>query len=340
MEQALRVCVFGATGYTGIELLRILSSHPYVRITDLISGSSAGKRLEEIVPHFQSSDLGEKVLLESPQEDFDLAFLCLPHESSLGLVPRLLSADKKVIDLSGAFRVKDKRIYPEFYGFEHKHPEILSCAVYGLPEIFRERIKAAKIVANPGCYPTATLLALYPLLKTDIEMGNILVHAISGVSGAGRKPKQHFHFPEMEENFFAYSVDRHRHVPEMEGIIKEITGKNVRVRFTPTVVPASRGMLSTVYVRSEPINVREIFEEVYRGEPFVRIVDRPPMTKWVLGTNLCLIYPFYDERTSTLVLMSAIDNLGKGASHQAVQNMNVLLGFDERTALKDLPLFP
>ena len=339
MEQALRVCVFGATGYTGAELLRILSSHPKVRISDLISGSTAGKRLEEVLPSFSGTDLGERVLSPEPSEDFDLAFLCLPHEASMELVPQLLSQGKKVVDLSGAYRIRDPEAYEEFYGFKHSHPELLKEAVYGLPELFRKDIPGADLIANPGCYPTATLIALYPLLR-HAKVGSVIVHALSGVSGAGRRTRQHFHYPEMEENFFAYSVEKHRHTPEMEDALGRLLGLEVRIRFTPVVVPASRGMLVTVYAETEELNVDELYREAYLGEPFIRVIDRPPMTRWVLGTNLCLVYPTYDARTSKAVVISAIDNLGKGASGQAVQNMNLICGFGEDLGLPRTPLFP
>jgi len=339
VEQALKVCIYGATGYTGAELIRALSQHPAVKITSLVSSSSAGKKVKDVLPHL-SPILGGRTLVSEPEEEYDLAFLCLPHEASMELVPKLLEEEKKIVDLSGAYRIRDKKSYEEFYGFNHTHPELLSQAVYGLPELFREEIKKAMLVANPGCYPTATLLALYPLLKEGIEFEEIVVHALSGVSGAGRKTRQHFHYPEMEESFFAYSVEKHRHTPEMEDAVRRLTGRELKIRFTPVVVPASRGMLSTLYVKIPPTDLRELYSETYRGEEFVHIVDEPPKTKWVLGTNLCLIYPSYDERTSTAVIISAIDNLGKGASLQAVQNMNLLFGFEEGLSLPKTPLFP
>jgi len=339
VEQALKVCVFGATGYTGAELLRLLSSHPGVRISELVSSSSPGKRLDSVLPSFLGTELGRKVLVSEPSEDFDLAFLCLPHEVSMELVPKLLSYGKRVIDLSGAYRIRDERAYEEFYGFKHSHPELLEKAVYGLPELFRDEVRNASLVANPGCYPTATLLALYPLLR-EVKVDRVIVHALSGVSGAGRGTKQHFHYPEMEENFFAYSVEKHRHTPEMEDVLRRILGVEVRVRFTPVVVPASRGMLCSIYVDTERTDLRELYRETYKGEPFVKVLEEPPMTKWVLGTNLCLIYPTYDPRTSKAVVISVIDNLGKGASGQALQNMNLLLGFEEDLSLPKVPLFP
>jgi len=340
MEQTLRVSVFGVTGYTGAELLRSLATHPYVEVVNLVSSSSAGKRLGEVFPFLSSTYLSEFPLLSEPQEDYELAFLCLPHEASHELVPKLLSEGKKVIDLSGAYRIRDKRAYEEFYGFVHSYPELLQRAVYGLAEVFREDLKGASLVANPGCYPTATLLGLYPFLKEGIDFSEVVVHALSGVSGAGRKTRQHFHFPEMSENFFVYSPLKHRHVPEMEGIVKRLSDRDIKVRFTPTVVPASRGMISTLYVKTEERNLRELFEETYREEIFVKLVNEPPHTRWVIGTNYCLLYPFYDERTKTAVVISAIDNLGKGASLQAVQNMNIMYGFEEDSGLLQTPLFP
>ena len=340
MEQALRVTVFGPSGYTGLELLRVLSQHRKVEVVQAVSGSFAGKRLGEAIPHLMGTPLSEVPILGEPEEDFDLAFLCLPHEASLEEVPKLLSAGKRVIDLSGAYRLKDPSDYEAYYGFSHTYPELLKEAVYGLPELFREKVKGAKLLANPGCYPTATLLGLFPLAEEGLLPDKVTVHALSGVSGAGRTPKQHFHFPEMESNFFAYSVENHRHVPEMEGILKEVSGREVRIRFTPTVVPAPRGILVTLYVETDPFDIRELFVETYREEPFIKVVDSPPMVRWVLGTNFCLIYPFYDRRTKTAVVISVIDNLGKGASGQAVQNMNLMVGFEETEGIPVAPPFP
>jgi len=340
MEQTLKVSVFGATGYTGIELLRSLLTHPHFEIKNLISQSYRGKKVREVLPFFSNTYISELEFSEEPLEDYDLAFLCLPHEVSYEVVPKLLSQGKKVVDLSGAYRIKNPEAYEEFYGFKHEEKKILENAVYGLPEVFREGIRNSDLVANPGCYPTATLLALYPFLKERIEIESVVVHALSGVSGAGRKPKQHFHFPEMTENFFNYAVEKHRHTPELEDVIKRIYGREVKVRFTPTVVPASRGMISTVYLRAERLNVKELFKEVYGEEIFIKVLDTPPQTKWVLGTNYCFIYPHYDERTGYYVIISVIDNLGKGASLQAVQNANLMCGFAEDDGLLQLTVFP
>ena len=336
MEQTLKVCVFGATGYTGIELLRLLSNHPYAEVVSATSQSHAGKRLKDLFP-FLDLDL---TLLPEPSEDFDIAFLCLPHESSLELVPKLLSYGKKVVDLSGAYRIKDPRIYPEFYGFEHPYLSELQRAVYGLPEIFRDEIKGSQLVANPGCYPTAVLIGLYPLLKHSVQINKVFVDGVSGVSGAGRKTSQRFHFPEMTENAFAYSVEKHRHTPEIEDVIRRLSGRSVKVRFTPKVVPMSRGMICTICVECEKLDIMEVYNETYKEEAFVKVVDEPPMTKYTVGTNMAMVYPYYDERSGVAVIVSVIDNLGKGASSQALQNMNIMVEVEETLGLTRYPLFP
>jgi len=340
VEQTLRVCVFGATGYTGIELLRILSGHPKVEITSATSKTYAGQDVSDAIPTLRGTKINCLRLTEEPQKDFDLAFLCLPHEGSHDLAPQLIEQGKRVIDLSGSYRLKDPELYTTYYGFKHSYPQILRESVYGLPELFREEIKRARLVANPGCYPTASLLGLFPLLKAKVEIDEIIIHALSGVSGAGRKLRQQFHYPEMEENFFAYSVERHRHTPEIESVIENLLGRKIPVRFTPVVVPASRGMLSTIYVRTPEKNIHDIYDEVYAKEPFVILTNEPPMPRWLTGTNFCYIYTHYDKRNSLAVIISAIDNLGKGASHQAVQNMNIMFGFDETTGLMNWSAFP
>jgi len=338
-QEIIKVAIYGATGYTGAELLRLLQNHPKVKATALISQSHAGKRLREVFPFFYGG-LGDLPLTEEPEKDYEVAFLCLPHEGSLELVPRLLEKGKKVIDLSGAYRLKDPSLYPYYYSFEHKHPELLEKAVYGLPEIYREKIKATSLIANPGCYPTSVLLAIYPLLKEGIKIEKIVITSLSGVSGAGRKPAQHFHFPEMFGDFFAYSLEKHRHVPEMEGVIKDLCGMNVPVRFSPVVVPTSRGMLSSISVFCEKIEPRELYMETYRGEPFVKVASEPPHTRWVVGTNLCFVYPIWEYRVGCLQVVSVIDNLGKGASSQAIQNFNLMMGFEETMGLNLSPNFP
>jgi len=332
----VKVGIFGATGYTALELIKLLLNHPKMEITYLGSQSSAGKKLKEIFPFledFYVSDLFLETYDSYPK--LDLAFLALPHEVSMELAPKLLEDGIKVVDLSGAYRFNDPGEFRKFYGFEHKYPELLEKAVYGLPEVFREQIKGADFVANPGCYPTATLLALYPLLKHPElwEDGTAIVNGLSGVSGAGRGLKQHFHFPEMVNNMFAYKVVGHRHTPEMEYIARKVLRREVKVRFTPAVVPIDRGMLSVVQVKVKRTDLRELYKETYKGEPFIKVVNEPPKSKEVANTNHCFIYPSYDERTGYAVVVSAIDNLVKGASGQALQNANLMVGFEETLGL-------
>ncbi len=338
-QEVISVAIYGATGYTGVELLRLLQNHPKAKVSALTSQSYNGKKLKEVFPFFYG-EVGNLPLTEEPQEEYHLAFLCLPHESSLELVPKLLEKGKKVIDLSGAYRLKDPSVYPRYYSFEHKYPELLRKSVYGLPEIYRERIKGAELVANPGCYPTSVLLAIYPLLKEGVKIEKVVITSLSGVSGAGRKPTQHFHFPEMSGDFFAYSVEKHRHVPEMEGVIKDLCGVDVPVRFSPIVVPTARGMLSNLSVFCEKIDPRELYSETYKEEPFVKVASEPPHAKWVVGTNFCFIYPFWDNRVGCLQVVSVIDNLGKGASSQAIQNFNLMTGFEETAGLNLSSTFP
>ncbi len=338
MEQALKVSLVGVTGYTGIELLRVLVSHKKVRITSVVSRTDKGKKLSDVIPLTLTESIADLYISEDVDPNTDIVFLCTPHEVSLTLVPSLLRSGFKVIDLSGAYRIRDKRVYEEYYNFMHEYSYLLEKAVYGLPEIFREDIKNAHLVANPGCYPTATLLALYPFVKEGIEIKDILVHAVSGVSGAGRKTRQVFHFPEMFGDAFVYSPLKHRHTPEMEDVIRRL-GVSISIRFVPSVIPVSRGMISTVYVKGEVVNdVFELFQSVYEGEKFVKVLREPPHISWVRGTNYALICPLYDSRTGIYTIISAIDNLGKGASLQAVQNMNIMAGFKEDEGIDLKPL--
>ncbi len=337
MEQEISVAIFGITGYTGIELFRILSSHRSVKISSLVSFSHKGKKLSDVLPISLTYNCKDITLEGELKEKPEIAFLCTPHEYSLTEVPKLLKEGIKVIDLSGAYRIKEATLYEEYYNFMHEYKRELEEAVYGLPEIFRNDIKKARLVANPGCYPTATLLGVYPFIKGKIKFDRIIVHAISGISGAGRKPKQVFHFPEMEGNSFIYSPLKHRHIPEMEDILKRL-GVDIKVRFTPSVIPISRGMIATIYLNiNEKLNIKELFKETYNKEKFVKILDEPAHISWVRGTNYAFITPIYDDRTHTYIIISVIDNLGKGASMQAVQNMNIMLGFKEETGISNLP---
>jgi N-acetyl-gamma-glutamyl-phosphate reductase len=339
----LKVAVFGATGYTGRELVEILSRHPYARPYYLTSESFAGQRYDQVYPQFRSRvelPLG-KVDEPGLLEECDFIFCAIPHGLSMDYVPRLLSTGKKVVDLSSDFRLKDNALYPVWYGYEHQHAQWLADSVYGLPEYYRDRISTARLVANPGCYPTSVLLPLKPLLAEGlIDPGNIIVDAKSGVSGAGRTPKAPFHFPECTENFKAYKVAEHQHTPEIEQELGLLTGEPVTITFTPHLVPMVRGILSTIYLRTTGITdeekIWEIYEKHFQNEPFIRFYRRPelPETKFVSGSNFCDISFRIDKRSGMLIVVSAIDNLVKGAAGQAVQNMNVMQGWPEESGLK------
>jgi len=333
----IKAGVFGATGYTGLELLRLLINHPAFELAFLGSASEAGKKLGEIFGFLAPLEAGKLELrpYDRIPDDLELAFLALPHEVSMRLAPELLKRGVKVVDLSGAYRLDDPELFKEFYGFEHEHPSLLKEAVYGLSEIFKEEIKRAELVANPGCYPTAAALSIYPLAAEGlIEGDTVFVNGLSGVSGAGRSLKRDFHFPEMVNNTFAYKVVGHRHTPEMERVLR-LAGGSAKVRFVPAVVPIDRGMVVTVQARVKR-DPKDLFERFYQKSRFVKIVGAPPAAKAAARTNYCFIYPTYDPRTQTAVVVAAIDNLLKGAAGQAVQNANLMFSLPEETGLEGL----
>ncbi|NPA13448.1 MAG: N-acetyl-gamma-glutamyl-phosphate reductase [Aquificae bacterium] len=338
----MKVCIVGSSGYTGIELIRGLLNHQEAQISQIVSRQYEGKTLSEVFPHLKNSRYAD--LQFSPEvdtESHDYYFLCLPHQPSLELAKKLIDKGKKVIDLSAAYRIKDTKVYPKYYKFEHSYPELLQQAVYGLPEVFREDIKKADLVANPGCYPTATILALYPAVKEGlVKGGKAVVNALSGISGAGRSVKQQFHYPEAFGNAYPYSPTGHRHIPEMEDVIKRASNRELKVRFTPHILPVSRGMISTVvfdtdYTKKDLI---QLYKDYYKDEYFVRLTENPPQIKNVVGSNFCDIYIDFDSRTGQGIVISAIDNLGKGASLQAIQNFNLMLGIQEDSYIKEVSL--
>jgi len=337
--------IFGATGYTGVELVRLLHAHPGIKLTYLSSESHAGKKFSDIHPQFRGRIdmvLGP-MLAERASENAGLVFCALPHGKSAPTVSALLEKGCRVVDLSADFRLKNPCLYKEWYGLEHSSPDLLERSVYGLTELYREEIAAAKLVANPGCYPTSILLALAPLLKHErVDPVSIIIDAKSGVSGAGRAPKQPFHFPECTENFKAYRVASHQHTPEIEQEIGRLADAEIKVSFTPHLVPMVRGILSTIYLKLERQKTDEemvaLYQNFYKGCPFVRILDAPalPETRFVRGSNYCDIALKMDRRTGRLIVVSAIDNLVKGASGQAVQNMNIMLNLAEDAGLKQV----
>ena len=344
----IRALIFGATGYTGVELIRLLSGHPEVIVVGGTSRNWAGKTASSVFPFvhakkdfllYDASDLDPKV-------NADVAFLALPHGQSAATAHSLLDSGMKIVDLSADLRLHDAQVYADWYG-EHQAPELLPLAVYGLPEIHRDRIREARLVANPGCYPTTAILGVAPLLKVPhVDTSCPVIDAKSGVSGAGRGAKLNTSFCEAGEGFKPYGVIRHRHIPEMEQELSALAGHEVRIRFTPHLIPVSRGMVSTIYLplKSEVStrDLRQAYVDFYTGEPFVRILAQGtfPDTAMVRGSNQCHISIEVDSRTGWAIVMVAIDNLTKGASGVAVQNMNLIMGLDETVGLTGLAMFP
>jgi len=345
----LKVAVIGASGYTGIELIRILHNHPEVAVTSVTSEQSSGKKLSAVFPSLRNRyDLTLEALdAERIAAKADIIFTALPHTEAMKVVPVFMQAGRKVIDLSADYRLHDPAEYQAWYE-PHLNPELLPQAVYGLPELRREEIAAAKLVANPGCYPTSVILALMPLLKEGlIDISTIIADSKSGVSGAGRGAKVDSLYCEVNEGFRAYGVGGlHRHIPEIEQELSLLAGRKTIISFTPHLVPMDRGILSTVYslphtaLSAEKIHA--LYEEHYDGEAFVRVLRQGdfPSTAFVRGSNFCDIGIAVDNRTGRIIVISAIDNLVKGASGQAVQNMNIMLDFPEIMGLELMPLYP
>jgi N-acetyl-gamma-glutamyl-phosphate reductase len=345
----LNVAIVGASGYTGLELIRILHCHPEVAVTCLTSEQSAGRKISDIFPTLRGRCDLTLVNLEPVRvaEKADLIFTALPHKAAMEVVPTFLKLGKHVIDLSADYRLSDPAVYGAWYE-PHINPANLKKAVYGLPEVRRAKIRGARLVANPGCYPTSIILGLAPLLKKRlITTGDIIADSASGVTGAGRSAKVDSLYCEVNEGFRAYGVGGvHRHTPEIEQELSLLAGEPLVVTFTPHLVPMDRGILSTVYAIPRKATTTEklvrLYEEFYKGEPFVRVLPQGtlPSTAFVRGSNFCDIAPLVDKRTGRIIIVSAIDNLVKGASGQAVQNMNIVCGFPETMGLEGLGLFP
>jgi N-acetyl-gamma-glutamyl-phosphate reductase len=345
----IKAAICGGSGYTGCELLRILSGHPYVEITAVTSERSAGRAVTDLYPHLYKYTglVFEPMRNETLFRKAGLFFMALPHGKSQEAVDFFFKKGKKVIDLSADYRLKDAGVYEAWYKTPHMFKGTLKKAVYGLPEIWRKAIKKASLVANPGCYPTGALLGLYPLSKQNLIVeGSIVIDSKSGASGAGRKSDVSFSFCEVNESFRPYGIGTHRHTPEIEQGLSEISGKAVAVDFTPHLLPIDRGILTTIYIKTkkkpEPNVLHSIYKKAYAKEPFIRVLDegKYPNVKNVRGTNYCEVGLFLNKRTDTVIIVTAIDNLVKGASGEAVQNMNIMMGFDEKTALTDLAIYP
>jgi N-acetyl-gamma-glutamyl-phosphate reductase len=345
----LNVAIVGASGYTGLELIRILHCHPEVTLTCLTSEQSAGRKISDIFPTLRGRcDLTlENLEPVRVAEKADLIFTALPHKAAMEVVPTFLKLGKQVIDLSADYRLSDPEVYGAWYE-PHLNPANLKTAVYGLPEVRRAKIKDARLVANPGCYPTSIILGLAPLLmKGLINTGDIIADSASGVTGAGRSAKVDSLYCEVNEGFRVYGVGGvHRHTPEIEQELSLLAGESLVITFTPHLVPMDRGILSTVYATprtaTTTVELVQLYQDFYSGEPFVRVLPQGslPNTAFVRGSNFCDIAPLVDSRTGRVIIVSAIDNLVKGASGQAVQNMNIVCGFPETMGLEGLALFP
>ncbi len=338
--------IINATSYFGIELVRLLAGHPELTVTSVTGRSQAGKELGEVFPHLRATDPAAAGLVLTPELEgsVDIVFSCLPHAVSAPALLPFIEAGVPVVDVSADFRLNDAAEFERWYEVGHPAPKLLDRAVYGLTEIHREAICTATIVGNPGCYPTAAILALAPAFSAGIIEPDVIVDAKSGVSGSGRSLKLDNHYSEVNESVHAYSVGGHRHGAEMTQELSLLAGRPVEVNFVPHLVPMTRGILATCYATlSRPVESAEI-ESIYRDfceeEPFLFFTDTPPRTKWVAGSNHCAVYATVDQTDRRLMAFAAIDNLVKGAAGQAVQNANVMLGLDETAGLKAAPLFP
>lgn len=349
MSKKLGVAIVGSTGYGGVELIRLLASHPLAEVTSVISSSSAGTPITEGYPHLTGirEELLDDVDAATIKSKADVVFLATPPGVASKLVPELLAAGLKVIDLSGDFRLKSPALYEQWYKKPAADEQYLNKAVFGLSELYGENVRGADFISNPGCYPTATTLGLVPAVKAGfIDPATIIIDAKSGVSGAGRGASLGTHYSELNENFKAYKVNQHQHIPEIEMVLSDAAGVPVVTTFTTHLVPMTRGIMSTMYasVRGDRSlnDFLELYRSFYEGKPFVRI--RPegqwPMTKEVWGSNYCDIGFALDPRTNRITIVSVIDNLVKGAAGQAVQNLNLMMGWDETLGLQFVPAYP
>ena len=342
----VKVGIVGGTGYTGVELLRLLASHGQVEVVAITSRAECGRRVDELFPNLR----GHYQLVFSEPEVTELAacdvvFFATPHNVAMNLVPELLAAGTRVIDLSADYRLRDAVQWSQWYGEPHASPELLAEAVYGLPEVNRAAIAGARLVACPGCYPTAVQLGLIPLLARGlVDPAHLIASAASGVSGAGRQAKLDNLLSEVSDSFKAYGVAGHRHLPEIEQGLGDVAGQPVQVTFVPHLLPMIRGIHATLFgqLRADPGDVQALYESWYADEPFVDVlpVGMLPQTRTVRGANRCQIAINIPQERDTVVVMSTIDNLVKGASGQAIQNLNIMLGLPEDTGLQQIGLLP
>ncbi len=361
-RRMITTAIINGTSYTGLELIRLLVQHPQFVVKSVTARSVVGKRLHEVFPQLLSLvthtqlAVDPTLLITEEAEPTDLAFVCLPHAAAAEAVLGLLERGTKVVDLSADFRLRDAAIYEQWYKHVHPAPSLLDTAVYGLCEYNRVHIGSAKLIANPGCYATAAILALLPLFAKGIIEPDVIIDAKSGVSGSGRTPTLGTHYTEVNEDVSAYSVAGHRHLPEITQELVEAAHKGghpldsvPRITFIPHLLPMTRGILATCYANShregplkdaDPADLRSLYAEYYVHEPFVHVVNEPPHTKWSYGTNHCFIYPTVDTRSGRILVISCLDNLVKGAAGQAIQNANMLFGLAETTGLTALAVYP
>jgi len=350
MAKKFRVAIAGASGYAGAELVRLAAAHPYYEITAVTSEKSAGQLISTVFPSLTGivEHRFEALAPEALAERADAVFLALPHTKSQDPVALCMKAGKLVVDLSADYRLKDVAAYEEWYQTPHAHPGLLAEAVYGLPELHREAIAKAKLVASPGCYPTAAILQLAPLFaKQLVQPDMIVIDAKSGISGAGRSPALPYHFPEAHESLEPYKIGKHRHIPEIEQELSGMIGKagSVTIAFTPHLVPMNRGILSTAYcklVRDMTLaDLRALYKEFYKGERFVRLYeDTVPNPRYIKGSNFCDVGVYTDPRAGWVVTVAAVDNLVKGAAGQAIQAMNLMMGIPEESGLTQPSSYP
>jgi len=355
MTKRIPVGLVGVTGYTGMELARVLAGHPGLELIRATSRSEAGKKLSVLYPFLAGPGdlgrMGEIVISQPDPEDLaahcELVFLAVPHKTAMQIAATLLEKGVKVVDLSADFRIRDRATYEKWYAVEHTQAALLAEAVYGLPELYRDKVRQARLIANPGCYPTSSILGLAPALEQGlIHIGDIVIDAKSGTSGAGRGAAVGTLYCEVADSFRAYNLTKHRHTPEIEQEVSLLAGAPVALSFNTHLLPISRGILSTIYTRLKTpktlAEVHALYAERYKDEPLVRVLPLGtlPETRWVRGTLFCDIGLAVDERLGRLIILSAIDNLCRGASGQAVANANLMLGLDETAGLPLAPLMP
>jgi N-acetyl-gamma-glutamyl-phosphate reductase len=353
-SQTVRVAIVGSTGYGGVELIRLLLQHPQVQITSVISSSTAGQSIADGYPHLNQimTDALDGIDIEAIKAKADLVFLATPSGISTKLAPQFVDAGMNVIDLSGDFRLKDKDTYRQWYKHEPAEQNYLDAAVYGLAELFGEEVKGQTFISNPGCYATAAILGLAPVIKHDlVDPTTLVIDAKSGVSGAGRGTSLLVHYAEINENFLAYKINKHQHIPEIEMALSRVAGKPIMTTFTTHLTPMTRGILCTIYAKlNQPVeNAAQMeaellatYNKFYEGRRFVRVraQGKYPATKEVTGSNYCDIGISVDPRTGRVTIISVIDNVVKGAAGQAVQNLNLMYGWDEALGLHFTPVYP